>query len=144
MRQLALTSSREVRWIELPEPDLQDPRDALVRPIAVALCDLDQLFVSGEMPTGGPVPLGHEFIAEVLLAGTAVSSVQAGDRVVVPFQISCGQRPRCRAGSTGNCQSVPQRSMFGFAASAGVHLHVGRAMARPAIPAFSTSSGPGG
>jgi len=119
MRQLVLTASREVRWAEMPAPELRDPGDAMVRPIAVALCDLDQLFVSGQMPAGGPVPLGHEFVAEVLRIGSAVSSVRPGDRVIVPFQISYGQCPRCRAGSTGNCQQVPPRSMFGFAAAVG-------------------------
>src|SRR5215472_15145684 len=119
MRQLVLTASREVRWAEMPAPELRDASDALVRPIAVALCDLDQLFVSGQMPAGGPVPLVHEFVAEVVRIGAAVSSARPGDRVIVPFQISCGQCPRCRAGSTGNCQQVPPRSMFGFAAAVG-------------------------
>lgn len=119
MQQLVLTDRREIRWIEVPEPGLLDARDALVRPLAVALCDIDQQFVCGDMPAGGQVALGHEFVAEIVETGEAVTSVEMGDRVIVPFQISCGECPLCRLGATGNCQAVPPLSMFGFASALG-------------------------
>ena len=114
MQQLTLTEKRDVEWLEVPTPQIKGPGQALVRPIAVALCDLDQPTIRGETPIPGPIALGHESVAEVVEVGEGVSTVSPGDLVVVPFQISCGECPRCRAGLTGNCLSVPERSMYGF------------------------------
>ena len=70
------------------------------------------------MPPGHGV--GHEGIAEVVAVGDAVRGVRAGDRVVVPFQISCGQCRECRRGVTGSCGSVPLMAMYGMAPLAGL------------------------
>src|SRR5215212_293971 len=91
MRQLTMTGPRDLQWQEVAEPDLRNEGEALVRPLAVATCDLDGAIVRGETPMPGPIALGHEGIAEVLDIGKAVTSVRRGDRVVVPFQISCGE-----------------------------------------------------
>lgn len=119
MEQLTLTEAREVNWLEVPEPLIEGPGDAIVRPIAVALCDLDQPTIRGETPIPGPIALGHESIADVVEVGEGVEKVAVGDRVVVPFQINCGKCARCRAGSTGNCESVPPNSMYGFGKALG-------------------------
>jgi threonine dehydrogenase-like Zn-dependent dehydrogenase len=119
MRQLTMTADRRVEWWDVPEPELRGDGEALVRPVAVALCDLDQPILRGEAPIPGPIALGHEFVAEVIDAGDDVRTVGAGDRVVVPFQISCGACARCRAGQTGDCTSVAPRSMYGFGAFGG-------------------------
>ena len=70
------------------------------------------------MPPGHAV--GHEGIAEVVEVGDAVRDVRVGDRVVVPFQISCGQCRECRRGVTGSCGSVPLMAMYGMAPIAGL------------------------
>ena len=114
MQQLTMTADRQVEWWDVPAPALQGPGEALVRPLAVALCDLDQPILRGDAPIPGPIAIGHEFVAEVTEVGDEVRSVAPGDRVVVPFQISCGACARCRAGQTGDCTSVPPRSMYGF------------------------------
>ncbi len=114
-----MTSAGALAWHDAPEPDLREDGDALVRPLAVATCDLDGPIVRGETPLPGPIALGHEGVAEVLAVGGAVTSVRPGDRVVVPFQISCGECGRCRRGLTGNCERVADRSMFGFGAFGG-------------------------
>ena len=114
MQQLTMTADRQVEWWDVPAPALQGPGEALVRPLAVALCDLDQPILRGDAPIPGPIAIGHEFVAEVTEVGDDVRSVAPGDRVVVPFQISCGACVRCRAGQTGDCTSVPPRSMYGF------------------------------
>jgi alcohol dehydrogenase len=88
MRQLEITGARSVQWREAPAPTLQGDGEALVRPLAVALCDLDAVFLSGAVPIAEPFALGHECVAEVLEVGDAVTTVVPGDRVVVPFQIS--------------------------------------------------------
>jgi alcohol dehydrogenase len=119
MQQLTMTADRQVEWWDVPEPALQGPGEALVRPLAVALCDLDQPILRGDAPIPGPIALGHEFVAEVTDVGDQVTAVAPGDRVVVPFQISCGACARCRRGQTGDCTSVPPRSMYGFGAFGG-------------------------
>ena len=82
-----------------PTPELSGGVDALVRPIAVATCDLDAAVVAGRAPLPGPFAFGHEFVADVLEIGESVTSVRAGDRVIVPFQVSCG-----------TCDVVPPRA----------------------------------
>ena len=119
MRQLVMTSPGDLQWQDTPEPDLQSGKEALVRPLAVATCDLDGPIVSGQTPIPGPVAVGHEGVAEVLAVGGDVTTVKPGDHVVVPFQISCGECERCRRGLTGSCQTVADRSMFGFGAFGG-------------------------
>ncbi len=88
--------------------------EALVRPVAVATCDLDALIVAGDTPFPAPIALGHECVAEVVEAGDAVRSVEPGTLVSVPFQVSCGKCDRCRAERTANCSAVPPFSMYGF------------------------------
>jgi threonine dehydrogenase-like Zn-dependent dehydrogenase len=113
MRQLTLTEDRRVEWRETSDPLLRDAGDAIVRPLAVALCDLDYPIVSGRAPVPGPIALGHEFVAEIVQAGD-MTELEPGTRAVVPFQISCGECERCVRGQTGDCLTVPPRSMFGF------------------------------
>ena len=95
MRQLEITGPRAVRWGEASAPALQGDGDALVRPLAVAMCDLDAIFLSGAIPIAEPFPLGHECVGEVIEVGDEVGTVVPGDVVVVPFQISCGGCPEC-------------------------------------------------
>jgi alcohol dehydrogenase len=119
MKQLTLVEPGRVEWTDAPEPALQGDGEALVRPLAVALCDLDANIVSGAFPVPAPVALGHEFVAEVVEVGDSVNGARPGDPVVVPFQISCGECDRCRRGQTGDCERVPRLSMYGFGAFGG-------------------------
>ena len=114
MRQLEITGARSVRWREAPAPTLQGDGEALVRPLAVAMCDLDAVFLSGAVPVAEPFALGHECVAEVLDVGDAVTTIAPGDRVVVPFQISCGSCAACAAGRTASCRTVPRGSAYGM------------------------------
>jgi alcohol dehydrogenase len=119
MKQLTLVEPGRVEWTDEPEPKLQGGGEALVRPVAVALCDLDVNIVRGAFPLQPPVALGHEFVGEVVDVGEDVTAARPGDRVVVPFQISCGECDRCRRGLTSDCESVPRLSMYGFGALGG-------------------------
>lgn len=119
MRQLVRPHAGTLTWEEIPEPQLTGAAQALVRPLAVATCDLDGPIASGESPIPGPIAMGHECVAEVLEVGGDVESVRPGDRVVVPFQISCGTCAMCRRGLTGSCARFDGRQMFGFGAFAG-------------------------
>jgi alcohol dehydrogenase len=116
MRSLVLEDARRLAWQEVPEPQRQHEREAIVRPLAVATCDLDQPMIFGQTPFQFPIHLGHECVAEVV---EGPDGFAPGDRVVVPFQISCGTCERCRRGLTGSCATVPPLSMYGFGALGG-------------------------
>jgi len=122
MRELTFVAPGVIEFREKPAPVLDGADQALVRPIAVARCDLDFVFASGKAPAAGPFALGHESIAEVLEVGDAVTGVRPGDRVIVPFQISCGECARCRAGRTGSCAVAPKLAAFGLANLSGVEF----------------------
>ena len=114
MQQLTYTAPNELEWIEALEPQLSSDSAAMVRPLAVATCDLDALIITGQSPFPPPFPLGHECVAEVLDVGDRVTSLERGQLVSVPFQISCGECAPCRRGRTGNCSGVAFMSTYGF------------------------------
>jgi len=114
MRTLTYLGPDDLDWREAPEPALDSNHAALVRPLAVATCDLDDVIVRGAAPFPAPFVLGHEGVAEVLDVGDAVTTFRPGDRVVVPFQLSCGTCGACAAGRSGNCESFPLGTTYGF------------------------------
>lgn len=119
MRQLTYISAGKVEWHDVPEPKLQSDTDVIIEPRAVTRCDLDFSIALGLLGWEGPFALGHETAGVVVDVGDAVTSVKPGDRVVVPFQISCGECNNCRMGSTSNCSGVPFRSSYGMAPLSG-------------------------
>ena len=114
MRQVEFIGKGHLEWREAAEPRLRGDREALVRPLSVATCDLDRLLVAGLAPVSEPFPFGHECVAEVTEIGDTVESVRPGDLVSVPFQISCGECATCRRGHTGNCERVERMAMYGL------------------------------
>lgn len=114
MQQLTYVAPGALEWRDAPTPSLDSDGAALVRPLAVATCDLDALIVSGRSPFAPPFPLGHECVAEVVDLGDGVASLAPGQLVSVPFRISCGQCASCRRGRTGNCTEVAFMSTYGF------------------------------
>lgn len=120
MQQLTFVAPGRIELREVPTPCIEDGRQALVRPLAVARCDLDFVFARGNAPIAGPFALGHECIGEVIEVGDQTTSVEPGDRVIVPFQINCGECARCRSGQTGSCSAVPKLAAFGLAPLSGV------------------------
>jgi threonine dehydrogenase-like Zn-dependent dehydrogenase len=103
-----------VHFRDVPNPQVGSAVAAIVRPVAVAMCDLDVAYLYGLLPTNGPYAIGHEFIAIVVEIGAAVANVSVGDLVTVPFQISCGGCTHCRRSLSLNCSSVPALSTFGL------------------------------
>ncbi len=114
MLALTYTGPNALEWREAPEPRLSSDAAALVRPKAVATCDLDAVIIDGSSPFAPPFPLGHECVGEIVEVGDAVSSLQPGQLVSVPFQISCGRCVACRRGRSGNCTEVAFMSTYGF------------------------------
>jgi len=120
MKQLQYISAGVLEWRDVPEPRLESDGDALVRPLAVTRCDLDILIATGRAGMQGPFAIGHETYGEVLAVGDAVRSFRPQDRILVPFQISCGSCGRCRAGLTALCEQFPYRSSYGMAPLSGI------------------------
>jgi len=114
VQQLTYVAPRTLEWRESAAPELSSDGAALVRPLAVATCDLDALIIEGASPFPAPFAIGHECVAEVLEIGDRVKSFVPGQRVSVPFQISCGECTPCRQGRTSNCATVPFMSTYGF------------------------------
>lgn len=120
MQQLMFEDAGRYAWRVAPEPQLTDPRQAIVRPLAVACCDLDVAVAQGRLPMPPGHAVGHEGVAEVVAVGDSVRSAKVGDRVVVPFQINCGECSACLRGATGSCAALPLMAMYGMAPLAGL------------------------
>src|SRR5271154_5912562 len=121
MRQLTFEEAGRYAWRDVADPEITQPQQALVRPLLVACCDLDVAVARGAAPLPPGYAVGHEGLAEVVAVGDGVSGVRPGDRVVVPFQISCGDCRECRRGATGSCGSVPLMAMYGLGPLAGLN-----------------------
>lgn len=120
MKALVFVGPSQLEWREVPDARLDDDRDVIVRPLAVARCDLDPAIALGFYPMPAPFVMGHEMVGEIVDAGPKAGDWSVGDRVVVPFQISCGSCDMCRVGFTNACESVPAGSAFGLGARGGM------------------------
>ena len=91
MRALTWQGKRSVSVEEVPDPRIEEPTDAIIRITTTNICgsDLHLYEVLGPFMSKGDV-LGHEPMGIVEEVGSAVSNLAKGDRVVIPFQISCG------------------------------------------------------
>ncbi|MBL7500829.1 alcohol dehydrogenase catalytic domain-containing protein [Frankia sp. CNm7] len=120
MRQLVYDAPGSYTWHDAADPELAAPEQAIVRPVAVACCDLDVAVARSRAPLPAGYAQGHEGVAEVVAVGEAVTTVRPGERVIVPFQLSCGHCRECRRGVTGSCRSVPPQAMYGLGSIAGL------------------------
>lgn len=114
MRQLVALGPAKLEWQEVAEPRLVETTDAIVRPLAVSICDADVLYLRGMLPRRDAFCFGHEFVAEVVSVGEDVTGYAAGDRVVVAFLIACGTCRQCRRGFPAACSTVNAKAAFGF------------------------------
>jgi alcohol dehydrogenase len=119
MQALHYLGKSQLRWQEIPDAALRATTDAIVRPLAVAACDLDRSIFAGTAPFKPPFVIGHEFTGEVLARGADVTSVEVGDVVLASFQPSCGACVYCRRGNSAACTEVPPTSMYGIGETAG-------------------------
>ena len=120
MQQLTCTGPGQVAWCDGPEPQLLEQTDALVRPVAVARCEIDPFLVLAG-PTRAPrFALGHEAVAEVVAVGADVRRFDGGELVLPSFQISCGSCAPCRRGKTAICSEYPILSDYGMEPLSGV------------------------
>jgi threonine dehydrogenase-like Zn-dependent dehydrogenase len=143
MKQLTFIKTKTLAWWDVPEPELQGPGEALVRPFIAARCDGDAFFLRhhadrmlraaaalhvvddtfGQARQGifqGPFPYGHECIAEVLRVGDAVRNVAVGDVVVVPWSVCCGACGCCARGFSAHCERADTPiAAYGFGKAIG-------------------------
>jgi threonine dehydrogenase-like Zn-dependent dehydrogenase len=91
MKVLTWHDEKDVRVEDVPEPEIVNPHDAIIEVTATAICGSDLHLYNGKVPSmrEGDV-LGHEPMGEVIEVGSEVETLDVGDRVVVPFTISCG------------------------------------------------------
>jgi threonine dehydrogenase-like Zn-dependent dehydrogenase len=106
MKAVVYHGTHDVRVHDVPDPEIVDPRDAIIRVTATAICGSDLHLYNGIMPAmeEGDV-LGHEPMGEVVEVGRGVTTLQKGDRVVVPFTISCGTCFFCAKGLFASCDT---------------------------------------
>ena len=144
MQQLTYVTKGFLEWREVREPALQSPQEAIVRPFVAARCDGDALplfhrvttpmkvglalhFLDplvrdllGNDPYQGPFAFGHECVAEVIECGSDVRTVERGDKVVVPWSISCGHCSSCDQRLTSRCTKSGDTLIAGYGFGAGM------------------------
>jgi threonine dehydrogenase-like Zn-dependent dehydrogenase len=121
MRALTWQGTGKVSVETVPDPTIQEPTDAIVRMTSTAICgsDLHLYDVLGMYIDPGDI-LGHEPMGVVEAVGSAVTHIKPGDRVVIPFNISCGHCWMCRKGFFAQCETTQVKgqgkgaSLFGY------------------------------
>src|SRR3982751_461468 len=103
---------RTIRVIDVPDPHIQEPTDAIIKITSTAICgsDLHLYEVMTPFMEKGDI-MGHEPMGIVQEVGNKVKNVKAGDRVVVPFNIACGTCIMCKKGLTTQCETTQVREM---------------------------------
>lgn len=121
MKALTWQAKRSVTVEEVPDPRIEAPTDAIVKITSSAICgsDLHLYEIFGPFIDRGDI-LGHEPMGVVVEVGAEVTTLAVGDRVVVPFNISCGHCFMCRRGLQSQCESTQVReygsgaALFGY------------------------------
>lgn len=123
MKALCWYGKHDVRVEDVPDPEILNPRDAIIQVTTTAICGSDLHLYDGYIPTmmKGDI-LGHEFMGEVVDVGSAITNLKISDRVVVPFTIACGKCFFCLRGLWSSCDnSNPNAHMaeavYGFSPS---------------------------
>ena len=120
MKALYYNGAGGVEWHEDPAPVIEADGDALVCPVAVTTCDLDQAILRGGVPgSETSFALGHEGVGVVVEVGSGVTAVAPGDTVVVPYHVSCGECDRCLQGVPLYCRLAAAEGLAVYGMPAG-------------------------
>ena len=124
MKAVCWYGKHDVRVQEVPDPQILNPRDAIVRITTTAICGSDLHLYNGFIPTmeEGDI-LGHEFMGEIVEVGKDITNLKKGDRVVIPFTISCGNCFYCKKELWSLCDNsnpnpVMLETLAGYSGSA--------------------------
>ena len=148
MRALTWQGNQDVRVTDVPDPRIQEPTDAIIAVTSTAICgsDLHLYGVLGPYLSPGDV-LGHEAMGVVEEVGADVTNLTPGDRVVIPFNISCGHCWMCNRGLYAQCETTQVRGAGQGRGAVRLHVAVrlgaGRAGGVPAGPAGAVRPGQG-
>ena len=113
MKALTWHGKHDIRCDSVPDPTIVDATDAIIKVTACAICGSDLHLYDGVIPSmeSGDI-VGHETMGEVVEVGSATKNLKVGDRVVVPFTISCGECFFCKRGFYSGCErSNPNKKM---------------------------------
>ncbi|MDY0911104.1 zinc-dependent alcohol dehydrogenase [Microbacterium sp. CFBP9034] len=107
MKALTWQGHRKVAVVDVPDPRIEEPTDAVIRVTSTAICgsDLHLYELFGPFLDSGDV-LGHEAMGVVEAVGSAVQRLHVGERVVIPFNIACGECFMCRRGLQSQCETT--------------------------------------
>lgn len=138
MKQLTYEKKNTLKWWDVKEPELKAPNDVIARPLAAARCDGDKVFLFhdvtplmqaalaihyidpiakqlfGNKPFKAPIPIGHECVAEITTIGEEVKDFNIGDKVIVPWAISCGTCSHCLSDLTSKCLDAGDTTLSGY------------------------------
>jgi threonine dehydrogenase-like Zn-dependent dehydrogenase len=121
MRALVYHGKHDIRCDTVPDPVIEQSRDAIIRVTSTCICGSDLHLYDGFMVgmKDGDI-IGHEPMGEVVEVGSEVRNLKAGDRVVVPFTIQCGECDQCKVGNFSVCERTNRnadmaKKMFGHA-----------------------------
>lgn len=111
MRALVWHGKEDIRCDTVSDPEIQEPRDAIIKVTSCAICGSDLHLFHNLVPAMLPGDImGHEAMGEVVEVGAGVGdSLKVGDRIVVPFTITCGQCEQCRRGNYSVCERSNRR-----------------------------------
>ncbi len=114
MKALCWEGVEDIRYETVPDPRIEDGRDAIVQVTSCAICGSDLHLYDGFMPgmKHGDI-MGHEFMGEVVEVGKDNKKLKVGDRVVVPFTIICGECEQCRRGNFSVCERTNRNKNLG-------------------------------
>jgi threonine dehydrogenase-like Zn-dependent dehydrogenase len=124
MKAVCWEGTNDIRVERVPDPAILNPGDAIVRVTSTAICGSDLHLMDGFIPTMKPGDiLGHEFMGEVVEVGRGVRSLHKGDRVIVPFPISCGRCYFCTSDlyalcDNSNPNTTVTEALYGFPSGA--------------------------
>jgi S-(hydroxymethyl)glutathione dehydrogenase / alcohol dehydrogenase len=105
MKAVVFHKPKDMRVESVEDPSLEDPRDIILKVTSTAICGSDLHMYNGFMPQPKPLVMGHEFMGLVEEAGSAITNLRRGDRVVVPFPIACGRCFFCSHGLPVHCEN---------------------------------------
>ena len=114
MRAACWHGRQDIHIEHVPDPQILNPRDAIIRITRTAICGSDLHLYNGFIPSmkKGDI-VGHEFMGEVVETGTGVSNLRKGDRVVVPFPIACGHCEPCSRELYSLCENSNPNAWMG-------------------------------
>jgi threonine dehydrogenase-like Zn-dependent dehydrogenase len=114
MRAVTWHGKEDVRVENVPDPKIEEGRDAIVKVTTAAICGSDLHLYNGFMlgMKSGDI-IGHEFMGEVVEVGPQNKKLKAGDRVVVPFTIVCGECEQCQRKNFSVCERTNRKKELG-------------------------------